>query len=160
MAEVADSLQQPVPTPRQALLPPCSQTLYVCAFVQHALVCVCLSVSVCVCVHAYGAVFVRACGAVCACVCVGVCVCVRPNCLSDVTSPVSSGSMVACQVAITLFLAGSSRGAVCRRSVGFADDPVHLSSVQLQHVGVAQEPSGQVPATFHCCACCRLLGGP
>ena len=31
-----------------------------------------------------------------------------------------------------------------RRSVGFTDDPVKLSSVHLQHPGVAEEPSGQV----------------
>ena len=31
-----------------------------------------------------------------------------------------------------------------RRSVGFADDPVQLSSVHLQHLGVEEEPSGQV----------------
>lgn len=39
---------------------------------------------------------------------------------------------------------------MCRRSVGFADDPVQLSGLQLlHHQAAAEEQSGQVTATFN-----------
>ena len=53
------------------------------------------------------------------------------------------------QAVFSVFDRGRSGGcAVCRRSVGFADDPVHLAGLQLQHQAVAEEQSGQVSASF------------
>lgn len=47
-----------------------------------------------------------------------------------------------------LFLVFCQGGcAVCRRSVGFADDPVQVSGFQLEHQAVAEEQSGKVIAT-------------